>query len=315
VVVTLVVAAVGSGAAAPGCGGPLDSRPPRMTVHPDAGTDVRRTVDAARDLGTRPDAVVIVDTGASIPWPIIPGCVSGLPPAPRFTPSAIPPVTISCAASSPVLLQVSDAAAHGMLFVTTLDPPVSGIYSTISSTVCATNGTSYPAAVQLFVGQGASLPGHTINTTLRITPMGPAQSGYAFPLTINTVPIDFTVNPAVADFGNVTQGAYTQMTLMVSNALDSAPFESLYWTQPPQGLFSLLPNGLPGPSLLPGDSQPMLRAIMTALTAGTAETTFLVSPFAPGVPIDPSCGVIRTITMRAQITPTGLPPLPPIPGP
>lgn len=286
-----------------------------MTAHPDAGTDVRRTVDAARDLGTRPDAVVIVDTGVNIPWPIIPGCVSGLPPSPRFTPHAIPPVTISCAASSPVLLQVSDAAGQGMLFATTLDPPVSGIYTTISGTVCAASyGTSYPAAVQLFVSQGASLPGRTINTTLRITPMGPAQSGYAFPLTINTVPIDFTVDPAVADFGKVTQGAYTQMTLMVSNALDSAPFESLYWTQPQQSVFSLLPNSLPGPSLLPGDSQPMLRAIMNAVTAGTVETTFLVSPFAPGMPIDPSCGVIRTITMRAQVAPGGLPPLP-IPGP
>jgi hypothetical protein len=113
----------------------------------------------------------------------------------------------------------------------------------------------------------------------------------------------------------VTQGAYTQMTLMVSNALDSAPFESLYWTQPPQNVFSLLPNALPGPSLLPGDSQPMLRAIMNAVTAGTVETTFLVSPFAPGMPIDPSCGVIRTITMRAQIAPGGPPPLPPIPAP
>ena len=58
----------------------------------------------------------------------------------------------------------------------------------------------------------------------------------------------------------------------------------------------------------------MLRAVLSALTPGTYGTTFLVSPFAAGTPIDPSCGVIRTITMRAQIAPSGAP-LPPIPGP
>lgn len=309
VVVTLVVSAVGFGAAAPGCGGPLDSRPPRMT--PDAGTDVRRTVDAARDLGTRPDAVVIVDTGVSIPWPIIPGCVSGLPPSPRFTPGTIPPIAGSCASSSPVLLTVDDAAGQGMIFNSALDPPIDGLSLTTGGNVCAVRGTSYPVTVQLFVRQGLSLPGQTLTTTLRITPVGPAQPGYAFPLTINTVPINFTV-PDVIDFGQVNQGDYMQMPVIVTNATDSAPFEQVYSTQTQQGLFSLVPNNLGGPALQPGDSRPLLQAFLSALTAGTFETTFLVSPFQAGVPIDPSCGVIRTVTVRAQIIPSGPPPPPPI---
>ena len=50
--------------------------------------------------------------------------------------------------------------------------------------------------------------------------------------------IDFTVDPAVIDFGTVNLGAYVQMSVMVTNASDSAPFESLYATQPQQGPFS-----------------------------------------------------------------------------
>jgi hypothetical protein len=59
----------------------------------------------------------------------------------------------------------------------------------------------------------------------------------------------------------------------------------------------------------------MLVAVVNAQATGTFETTFLVGPYVPGVAIDPSCGVIRTVTLRATIVPGGLPPLPPIPGP
>jgi len=305
VVVTLVVAAVGFGAGTAGCGGPLDTRPPRMT--PDAGTDRRRTVDASRDLGTRPDAIVVVDTGVSIPWPIIPGCVSGLPPSPRFSPATIPPMTISCAASSQVLLTLDDAAGQGMLFNSSLDPPIDGLSLSSSGNVCANQGTSYPVTVQLFVRQGLSLPGQTLTTTLRITPVGPAQPGYAFPLTINTLPIDFSV-PDVIDFGKVTQGAFPQMPVIVTNAADGAPIQQVYATQTQQGQFSLIPYNVNGPLLQPGDSQPLLQAFLSAQIAGTFETTFLVSPFQAGLPIDPSCGVIRTVTVRAQIAASGPPP-------
>jgi hypothetical protein len=109
----------------------------------------------------------------------------------------------------------------------------------------------------------------------------------------------------------VTQGDYMQMPVTITNALDGAPFDIVYATQPQQGIFSLVPSGLGG-TLQPGDSKPLLQAFMSALTAGTVETTFLVSPFVPGIPIDPSCGVIRTVTMRAQILPSGPPPPPPI---
>ena len=301
-VVTLVV----------GCGGPIDSRPPRMTAQ-DAGTDIRRTVDAARDLPKRPDAITIVDTGVSVPWPVIPGCVSGLPPSPQFTPSTIPTVTISCAAGSPVLLHLTDAAGQGMIFDTTLDPPISGFSSTHGSTVCASNGNTYPTPIELFVSQAAALPGSTFSTTLRITLQGPSQPGYTFPLRVTTAPIDFTLDPAVIDFGTVYLGTAAQASVTVTNALDGAPFENLYATQPQQGTFSLFASGMTGTSLQPGDSQPMLQAYLNAQTLGTFETTFLVSPFLPGVPIDPSCGVIRTLTMRAQVVAPGKGPPPPLP--
>jgi hypothetical protein len=278
--------------------------------HADAGTEAGpRTVDAARDYGTRPDAIITVDTGVTV-WPIIPGCVSGLPPSPRFTPSSVPPVTISCASTSPLLLNVTDAANQGMIFNATLDPPIDGFLAAYGADVCAP-GLADGMPVELFVRQGIALPGDTFSTTLRITPVGPAQSGYAFPLTINTRAIDFTVDPAVIDFGTVYLGSYTQMPVMVTNALDGAPFENIYAAQPqPGGPFSLFSNRLGGPSLHPGDSQPLLVAYLNAQALGTFENTFLVSPFTPGVPIDPSCGVIRTVTMRVQVVVPGKGPPP-----
>jgi hypothetical protein len=52
----------------------------------------------------------------------------------------------------------------------------------------------------------------------------------------------------------------------------------------------------------------MLDAVLNAQNLGTFEATFLVSPFFSGVAIDPACGAVRTVTMRATVVSPRLPP-------
>ena len=290
VVVAIVVAA----ASVPGCGGPLDSPTPPAPA--DAGTGGRRSVDASpvvRDAGPGMDAAI------DVPWPIVPGCITGVPPAPRFSPTFIPPVTIGCEASSTVILRVADAAAQGMIFRAALDPPIAGFSATFSGDLC---GFDIDTPIYLEVQQGAVHPGFSITTVLRISVLGPPpQADSVFALNINTAPIDFTVDPAVVDFGVVPVGLSPRIPIAVITAADSAPFQAVFPTLQQQGPFFLFPTSAGGPTMQPGDALPMLSAVLNPQAPGTFENTFLVSAFSPGIAIDPACGVIRTVTMRAQV--------------
>lgn len=296
--VIAVVIAVNLGAL--GCGGPLDSAEPRQKSHPDAGVDRGsggiRVID--QGMGGSPG----IDAAPDVQWPVIVGCVAGQPPSPQLAPDPIPPIAIGCASTTVSLGLLSDTARQGMFYSATLNPPVDGVaVLTPSMSLCAY--TSAP--LSLAVRGSAFRPGQTYTTSLSITPFGPPPMKSAvYPMTITTVPIDFSVDPAVIDFGTVTLGQpVPQRPVMITNAADGAQFDSLYATQPQQGPFVLYQSGMPfGNSIRPGDTRQMFLAALNPQTPGTFDATFLVSPFQPGILIDPSCGVIRSITMHARVT-------------
>ncbi len=298
------VAVITVGLSALGCGGPLDSAEPQPTSHPDAGMDSgaggKRAVDAA------PDIIVVRDAAVDISYPIIPGCVSGLPPAPQMNPNPIPPIAVGCSSSTSVLGTIFDSAGQGMVYGALLNPPIDGLALSARSILC---GSNFNDPIYLVVRQSAFHPGASYTTSLSITPSGPPpQKSAVFGLSINVVPIDFSIDPEVLDFGNVTIGEYRRQALTVANAATSAPFDILYPSPQQQGPFLLL--NLPvGQSLQPGGSVEMLEASINAQVPGNYEATFLVSTFQPGVLVDPACGVIRSVVMRAQVS-GATPPVP-----
>jgi hypothetical protein len=188
-----------------------------------------------------------------------------------------------------------------MVYSTRLDPLIDGA-ALLSPTNTLCGYTNAP--ISLVIRGSTFRPGETYATSLSITPVGPPpQKGAVFGLTINAVPIDFNVGPATIDFGTVTVGQYLQQSITVTNALDGAPFDSLYATPTAQGPFILYSLSTPlAGSVRPGEARQMFQATFNPQTTGTFDATFLVSPFQPGVLIDPSCGVIRSITMHAQVT-------------
>lgn len=291
------VVVVGLGAL--GCGGPLDSAEPSARSYPDAGMDTgaggKRAVDAA------PDIIVVRDAAVDISSPVIPGCVTGRPPTPQIAPLPIPPIAVGCSSSTTVLGTVFDAAGQGMVINTLLNPAIDGLALGSTTIVCGNVNTT---PLYLLTRQSALHPGASYNTTLTITAAGPPpQKSTLYPLTVNVVPIDFSIDPAVLDFGTVSVGQYHRLTLTVSNATTSAPFDTLYASPQQQGPFLLLNLPVPnGTSLQPGGSVDMLEASINAQVPGQYEATFLVSTFQPGVLVDPACGVIRSVVMRAQVS-------------
>jgi len=293
IIIIAVVAIVAAGAT--GCGGPVDSRPPRADAGPvtNRGTGgTMRTIDPVHDSGP----VAAVDVG----WPAVSGCASGLPPSPRFSADQIPPVAIGCASSSIVILRVSDAAAQGMVFTARLDPPVFGLSLDFDPDLCASD---VDAPISLVVNQFAFRPGASFTTSLWITPMGPPpQPSSVFTLHINTVAVDFTLNPDLVDFGTLATGVYQTMPIGITNAPDGAPIDGVFPSQQRQGPFVILPTPVPDqPSLQPGQSRQMLQAVLNTQATGTFEASFLVSAFPPGTLVAPACGVVRPLTVRAQI--------------
>ncbi len=285
-----------------GCGGPLDTPDPRPARDAgiDSGSGGRRSIDAApdvvRDARVLPDAGF--DTGIDAPWPVVPGCVTGLPPSPQFNPQSIPPITISCANSATILTRLSDAAGQGMIFSATLNPPIDGFSVSFNSDLCS---FAVDLPIELDVIQSAAAPENVFNTALNVTVYGPPpQRTYVFPLEINTVAIDFTIDPAVVDFGTVTVGQSLSIPLTVTNAMDGAPLQNVYPSQIYQGAFQLFPSRS-GSSLEPGDAQPLLNAVFSAQLPGTYDTTFYVSAFPPGSVANIGCGVVQTVAMHAQV--------------
>jgi hypothetical protein len=297
-----VVIAVAFGAAgAVGCGGPIDSRlPDPRDAGTNSGTGGKRTIDPVHDAGT-------VEAAVDVAWPTIPGCVSGLPPAPLLNVTAMQPIAIGCASSSAVLLRVSDTAAHGMSFTAGLSPPIDGLSLDFAGNLCASD---IDTPVELVVRQFALQPGPPLATFVWVTPVGPSpQLGSGFALQIRRAPIDFTIDPAVVDFGTVPAGVYQRMPITITNAVDGAMFDGVFPSQQQQGPFLILPIPSTGaPSLQPGESRQMLAAILNTQATGTFEASFLVSAFPPGTPVDPACGIVRPLTVRAQIVAQGPPP-------
>ncbi len=224
-----------------------------------SGAGGKRAVDAAA-----PDIVGVRDASVDISYPIVPGCVSGLPPSPQLVPTPIPPIAVGCAASTSAFASIFDLAGQGMVYNATLSPPVDGLSLSTRGIVC---GNSMTTPVYLTTRQSALHPGASYTTTVSITPAGPPpQTSAAFGLTINVVPIDFSIDPVVLDFGLVTVGQFRRLQLTVTNATTSAPFDTLYPLPQQQGPFLLL--NLPvttGQSLKPGESFAMLEASINAV--------------------------------------------------
>jgi len=280
------------------CGGPIDSRPPRfdgsMVTDSGAGGAV---IDPVFDAG-----VPAVDVG----WPAVSGCVSGLPPSPRFSTDHIAPIAIGCAGSSTVLLRISDAAAQGMVFTARLDPPIFGLSLDYDPDLCASD---VDAPISLVVNQLAFRPGASFTSALTVTPVGPPpQPSSVFYVRVTAVPIDFTIDPDVVDFGILTTGLNQTLPITITNAKDGAPFGHVFPSEHGRGPFVIFPAPSSATeSLQPGESRQMLGAALNTTAYGTFEATFLVSAFPPDTLIDPACGVIRPVTVRAQIIPPGPP--------
>jgi hypothetical protein len=96
------------------------------------------------------------------------------------------------------------------------------------------------------------------------------------------------------------------MPIAITNATDGAPFDAVYPAQQQQGPFLVLPTPpTEALSLQPGESRRLLNAILNTQATGTFEASFLISAFPPGTAVDPVCGVIRPLTLRAQIVAQG----------
>ena len=305
------VIAVGLVVVAGGCGGPLDS--PDPPVVRDAGTDVRpdlsrdrggaggrRATDGAADA---PDAGI--DGPQDAPWPVIPGCVTGLPPQPTFT-TAIDGgvIVVGCAELSRTIVRVGDSSHHGFLLNATFDPLQVGIDLSYPSPFCADEAEM---PINLLVSGAAGLiPGQRFSTTLRTQVLGPLgpQDNRPVRLDMMVAPVDFRLDTDLVDFGVVTLGEFRSVTVTAINSPAGAPFMNLYGSP-----YAAAPFFLSGPTmgadpqavLEPGASLPLLTVALYAATPGSFQSSFLISPFQTGVSIDPSCGVIRSLTVRAQI--------------
>lgn len=296
----VIVVAIAAGVA--GCG-PIDSLPPRS----DAGMGANAGNTGAG--GMRIDPVHDAGSGGAVDvaWPAVSGCVSGLPPSPRFDSDHVSPIVIGCASTSTIILRVSDAAAQGMVFTARLDRPISGLSLDFDPDLCASD---VDAPISLVVSQLAFRPGASFTTAVWVAPVGPPpQPSHTFALNIKTAALDFTIDPDVVDFGTVSTGVFQTMPITITNAIDGAPLDSVFPSQSGQGPFVIIPAPSSAkPSLQPGESRQLLGAVLNTQATGTFEATFLVSAFPPDTPVDPACGVIRSVTLRAQVVAPGPPP-------
>jgi hypothetical protein len=293
----VIVVAIAAGVA--GCG-PIDSRPPRSDAGMAANTGAGgMRIDPVHDAGS--------GGAVDVAWPAVSGCVSGMPPAPRFDSDHVSPIVIGCAPTSTVILRASDAMAQGMVFTARLDRPISGLSLDFDPDLCASD---VDAPISLVVSQLAFRPGASFTTAVWVAPVGPPpQPRTTFTLNIETAALDFTIDPDVVDFGTVLAGAFQTMPITITNAIDGAPLDSVFPSQSGQGPFVIIPApSTAKPSLQPGESRQLLGAVLNTQATGTFEATFLISPFPPDTPVDPACGVIRSLTLRARVVGPGPPP-------
>ena len=301
----LIILGVCATGALGACGGPLDSPDP-PTPRRDAGVDLRTGMGGYRVVGGLGGANGGLGGGGFQPdagaaWPVVMGCVSGAPPTPRLVPTVLGLQTIGCTGVAQTVARLIDDAGQGLVYYMGTDLP---LLSVPPMGIMCGNPGSAPIGVTVAPGIG---PGSILNASVSVAIQGPFTNRLLVPLSLQVQSTDFTLDTDVVDFGSVFLGAYVYSYVSVTNGPASAPLSALFGSPMTSGPFSLmstrdLRSDLP--PLAPGDSGSFFLATLTAQTAGTFQAVFGVSPFAPGAPIDPLCGMPRRLVLRAQVIAT-----------
>jgi hypothetical protein len=333
--IALIAVVCGAGALA-ACSGPLDSPTPRPPLARDAGVDFRRDVASDRgtdvadrgptprdasvevgfdsppriDLGVDLRADLRLDLGldlgvdAPAPWPVLFGCVTGLPPLPDMliTGGQVSPLVVGCAGLSRTIATLYDRTRSGFIFTARFDPPLDGFEVSPSRGAVCSDGQG--VSIIVTAPDSQRHPGFSGTVSLVIAVEGPSAPVFLLRLPVSVVTTDFSLASEVIDFGRIPFGTGRTTEVVVTNAPSSAPIQTLYTSPQAAGPFSLESRPMDGefPSPLePGETGPMLTSFFLPTTIGTFTSTFLVSPFVPGVSIDPLCGGVRMLTLTGQV--------------
>jgi len=318
-------------AALAACSGPLDSPTPRprvvrdagpdhlvRDVRPDRGSDVADRGPSLPDLAPEVivDKPVTVDAGIDAPgWPVVPGCVLGLPPNPlvQITREANP-LVVGCAGLTRTVATLLDSSRSGFIFTAAFDPPLDGFYVSPAQGVVCADGQGVPLTV---VASELSMrhPGSSGNASVRINIPGPIPLSFPIVFPYSVVSTEFTVVNETIDFGLVPIGAARTTEVVFSNLRTSPAIQTMYTIPQVQDPFSFGTSGVMRPFSLPlepGQTGPLLTAYFDSSSVGTFAGTFVVSPFPPGMPLDPGCaGLTHFVTLRGQVyMPRGSGPIP-----
>jgi hypothetical protein len=244
--------------------------------------------------------MVLFDVRPDVPgWPVIAGCVTGMAPVVDLEPVEITNIRVGCGPISRVVAHVNELSGQGMVISAVLDPPIKGFEISYSPSFCARS----PVAdiVVNATGTAGYRTGDQVSTTLRVQVQGPGGLTLIEPLTFSVAPTKFMLDSASYDFGTVFPGSFMIHQVWVSNLADSAPIGQL--TEAPVSsdpfFFSLPAPG--APALEPGYAAQMLTVLLSPSAGGSYGADFSVSPFAPGVFVDPSCGATALISLHATV--------------
>jgi hypothetical protein len=209
---------------------------------------------------------------------------------------------VGCAALSRTIATVYDHTRSGFIFSARFEPPLAGFeVSPARGSVCS-DGVGVPIVVTAPDSQRR--PGFSATVTLAIVVEGPGAPAFLVRLPVSVVTTDFTLVSEVIDFGRIPLGTGRTTEVVVTNASTSAAIQTLYTSPQAAYPFSLESRPVDGefPSPLePGETGPMLSALFLPTTIGTFTSSFLVSPFIPGVSIDPLCGGVLRLTLTGQV--------------
>ena len=236
-------------------------------------------------------------------WPVVPGCVTGLPPQPTILAGDVGDLVVGCPSLTRTVARLLDMSRRGMLFSAALDPPLDGFSVWSPGMLCA--GTDTAPIMVTALDVSSRLPVDNGVVSVRITILGP--NAPLFPpirLAVRVVAMDFFVEDDVIDFGLVPVGTSRSNPVTVMNQFDSAAIAALYPSPQMTDAFTLLnsvgPDGLPQ-LLEPGLAGTPLIAYFFPAVVGAYQSTFNISPFVPGTEVDPTCGgMVHTLTLRAQ---------------
>ncbi len=292
-------------------GGVLDAFDARVAGDARDGADARNPIDAsdAAPPSDASDARVIFDMRPPPPdlggWPTVPGCVTGFPPVPEVLPTNSF-LTIGCGPVSRVVARVDEASGQGMVISAVLDPPLRGLAIAYTPTLCQ----RAPAADILVNATGTAglSPGVQLATTLRVQVQGPAGPSYAYPLTFTVMATNFGLETDTIDFGTVLSGSFLARDLIVNNLIPGAPIGQLAEAPVSADPFFFALPALGTPALEAGTAAALVTIFLSPSSPGKYQSTFTLSPFVPGVFVDPTCGAPRMLTLSANVV--APPPLP-----